>query len=208
VVRGARLVVAASTFLADEARKLGAAEGRVISNGVEIPDAVGAPDDPPHVLYVGRLSEEKGVLDFVEATDGLPRVIVGDGPLRDRVPETVGFVAPADVGAYYERAAVVCVPSHREGYGMTAREAMAYRRAVVATDAGGLADAAKDGVTALVVPSADPAAIRAAVERLLGDAELRAALAGHAHAAAVEEFSPEAETRALADAYSAALART
>jgi glycosyltransferase involved in cell wall biosynthesis len=109
------------------------------------------------------------------------------------------------VGAYYERAAVVCVPSRREGYGITAREAMAHRRALVATDVGGLADAAKDGVTALVVPPADPAAIRTAVERLFADAQLRTELAGRAHAAAVEEFSPGAETRALAEAYSAAL---
>jgi glycosyltransferase involved in cell wall biosynthesis len=208
VVRGASVVVAASTFLADEARKLGASEVRVIPNGVEIPDEVGPPEEPPHVLFLGRLSEEKGILDFVEATEGLPRVIVGDGPLRDRVPETAGFVAPGDVGAYYERAAVVCVPSRREGYGMTAREAMAHRRALVATDVGGLADAAKDGVTALVVPPADPAAIRTAVERLFADAQLRTELAGRAHAAAVEEFSPGAETRALAEAYSVALSRT
>ena len=134
------LVIAASSFLADEARALGAREVEVVPTGVEIPEHVGEPDDPPHVLYAGRLSEEKGILEFVEATEGLPRVIVGDGPLRDRVPEAVGFVPPSELGAYYERAAVVCVPSRREGYGMTAREAMAYGRPVVATRVGGLTD--------------------------------------------------------------------
>ena len=104
----------------------------------------------------GRLSEEKGILEFVEATEGLPRVIVGDGPLRDRVPEAVGFVPPAQLGAYYERAAVVCVPSRREGYGMTAREAMAYGRPVVATRVGGLADLS-DGVTFVEPGDADVA---------------------------------------------------
>ncbi len=80
----------------------------MIPNGVEIPEHVGEPDDPPHVLFVGRLSEEKGILEFLEATEGMPRVIVGDGPLRDRVPEAVGFVPHAELGPYYERAAVVC----------------------------------------------------------------------------------------------------
>ena len=105
----------------------------MIPNGVEIPAEVGEPAEPPHVLFVGRLSEEKGILDFLAATEGLPRVIVGDGPLRGRVPEAVGFVPPGELGPYYERAAVVCVPSRREGYGVVAREAMAYGRPVVAT---------------------------------------------------------------------------
>ncbi len=118
---------------------------------VAIPDEVGEPVDPPHVLFVGRLSPEKGILDFLEATEGMPRVIVGDGPLRDRVPETVGFVPPSEVGPYYERAAVVCVPSRREGYGLAAREAMAYGRPVVATAVGGLVDAIEDGETGLLV---------------------------------------------------------
>ena len=86
LLRGARTVIAASSFLADEARELGAERVEVVPTGVEIPEHVGEPADPPHVLYVGRLSEEKGILEFVEATEGLPRVIVGDGPLRDRVP--------------------------------------------------------------------------------------------------------------------------
>ena len=43
---------------------------RVVPSGVALPDAVGEPDDPPHVLFVGRLSEEKGILDFVRATEG------------------------------------------------------------------------------------------------------------------------------------------
>ena len=51
--------------------------------------------------------------------------------------EAVGFVPHDELGRYYERAAVVCVPSRREGYGVVAREAMAYGRPVVATRIGG-----------------------------------------------------------------------
>ena len=105
----------------------------MIPSGVAIPARVAEPDEPPHVLYVGRLSEEKGVRELAEAAAGLPLVVVGDGPLRSLVPAGVGFVPPAELGAYYERAAVVVVPSRREGYGMVAREAMAHGRPVVAT---------------------------------------------------------------------------
>ena len=107
--------------------------------------------------------------ELAEAARGLPLVVVGDGPLRDLVPQATGFVAPDLLGAYYERASVVVVPSRREGYGMTAREAMAYGRPVVATAVGGLVDAVEDGVTGVLVPPGDAAALRAALERLLGD---------------------------------------
>ena len=88
-------------------------------------------------------------------------------------PSAVGFVPHDELGPYYERAAVVCVPSRREGYGVAAREAMAYGKAIVSTGVGGLADAIDDGVTGLVVPPGDVAALRAALEQLLGDAGLR-----------------------------------
>jgi glycosyltransferase involved in cell wall biosynthesis len=189
LVRRARAVVAASRFLADAAARLGARDVRVIPNGVDVPAEVGAPDDPPHVLFAGRLSEEKGILEFLEATEGLPRVIVGAGPLRSRVPESVGAVPHDAIGAYYEKAAVICVPSRREGYGVVAREAMAYGRPVVATAVGGLLDAVSDADTGLLVPPGDEAALRAAVARLLEDSGLRARLGAAARERAAERFS-------------------
>src|SRR5207248_8166096 len=160
---------------------------------------------PPHVLFAGRLSEEKGVLDFVEATTGLPRVIVGDGPLRARIPDAVGFAAPADLGAYYERAAVVCVPSRREGYGMVAREAMAYGRPVVATAVGGLVDAVVDGVTGVLT---DRAGLRSAIEQLFADAGLRARLGSAAREKARREWSQDATATELLAAYASPLRET
>jgi glycosyltransferase involved in cell wall biosynthesis len=201
LLRGARLVIAASNFLADEARALGAREVRVVPFGVEIPEHVGEPADPPHVLFAGRLSEEKGILEFLEATEGLPRVIVGDGPLRDRVPEAVGFVPPSQMGAYYERASVVCVPSRREGYGVTAREALAYGRPVVATRVGGLADLEGDGV--VLVEPRDRGALRGAVERFLADPTTSAP-----RRTAVEHYSLQTAASSLFGAYEAALRAT
>ena len=157
------------------------------------------PAEPPHVLFVGRLSPEKGIEDFLEATEGLPRAIVGSGPVA--VPEAIGFVPPAQVGAYYERAAVVCVPSRREGVGMTAREAMAYGRPVVATAVGGLPDAIRDGETGLLVPPGDPTALREAIQRLLADADLRERLGIAARAHAEANLSWSAATAAVVSLY-------
>jgi glycosyltransferase involved in cell wall biosynthesis len=192
-------VIAASHALVEDARRLGAHEVHVVPSGVDVPAHVAEPAEPPHVLFVGRLSPEKGIEEFLAATEGLPRVVVGAGPVL--VPESVGAVSPSELGAYYERAAVVAVPSRREGYGMVAREAMAHGRPVVATAVGGLADAVEHEVNGLVVPVRDVAALRAAIERLLGDAELRARLGRAAREKAEREWGRDAAAAALRTVY-------
>jgi glycosyltransferase involved in cell wall biosynthesis len=208
LVRGARLVLAASSFLADAARDLGARDVLRVPFVVDAPADPGEPEEPAHVLFAGRLSAEKGILEFVEATEALPRRIVGDGPLRNRVPDAAGFVPPAAVGDWYRRAAVVCAPSRREGVGGACRHAMAHGRAVVATAVGGHLDAVEDGVTGVLVPPRDPDALRTAIERLLADPAERARLAAAARSSALERFSRQAAAAALADAYAAALSAT
>lgn len=205
LLRRARLVLSPSAALAEAAQDLGARDVRVVPSGVGVPAHVGTPADPPHVLYVGRLSEEKGVFELLEATDGLPRVLVGDGPLRDGIPDAVGFVEPNGLGSYYQRAAVVACPSRREGYGVVAREAMAYGRPVVASAVGGLVDAVEDGVTGLLVPPRDPAALRSALERLLADPDLRDRIGRAGREKAQRELSWKACTDATIAAYEHAL---
>jgi glycosyltransferase involved in cell wall biosynthesis len=200
LVRRARIVVCASHSLAEDARRLGAGDVRVIPSPVPIPEAVGEPDDPPHALYVGRLSEEKGVRELAEAARDLPLVVVGDGPLRSLFPGALGFVPPHELGPYYERAAIVVVPSRREGYGMVAREAMAHGRPVVATAVGGLVDAVEDGVTGILVPPNDPGQLRIALQTLLADRALRSALGAAARARAMSSFS-QAAARGMVGVY-------
>ena len=205
ILRRARTVVCTSNALAEAARDLGAREVAVIPTGVDLPREPGPPAEPPHALFVGRLSPEKGIEDFLRATEGLPRVIVGAGPVA--VPEAVGFVSPSQVASYYERAAVVCTPSRREGVGLAAREAMAYGRPVVATAVGGLPDAIVHGETGLLVPPRDPVSLRNAIEQLLGDADLRARLGAAARAHAERELTWSASTAGLVEAYKLSLRR-
>jgi glycosyltransferase involved in cell wall biosynthesis len=207
VVRRARLVIAASTALADSARELGATEVRVIPSGVDLPADVGAEADPPEVLYAGRLSPEKGVEELVAASRGLNLVVAGDGPLRALVPKALGFVPHDELERLYARAAVVVCPSRREGYGVACLEAMAHARPVVATAVGGLRDLVLDGETGLVVPPRDPLALRAALERLLGDPGLRGRLGAAGRLRAQERFSWPAVTDETLNAYSDALGR-
>jgi glycosyltransferase involved in cell wall biosynthesis len=205
VLRGARLVIAASTALAESARALGATKVEVIPSGVDVPPEVGEEASPPEVLYAGRLSPEKGVEELVEATRGLNLVVAGDGPLRSRVPQARGFVPHEELQQLYARAAVVACPSRREGFGVACLEAMAHGRPVVATGVGGLRDLVVDGETGLVVPTRDPVALRAALDRLLGDPGLRRRLGSGGRERAQEHFSWDVVTEATVAAYRMAL---
>jgi glycosyltransferase involved in cell wall biosynthesis len=201
VLRRARVVIAPSTTLAEAVRKLGAADVRVIPSGVDVPADYSAEDEPPFVLYAGRLSPEKGILDLVEAADGIPLVVAGDGPLRGQVPAALGFVPHDELLRLYGRAAVVAVPSHREGFGVVCAEAMAQGRPVVAGAVGGLLDLVVDGETGLHVPPGDVESLRAALVRLLADPELRRRLGNAGRERVRERFSWAAVTAATKAAY-------
>jgi glycogen(starch) synthase len=202
----ARLTLCASNALADAARELGAGEVRVIGSGVEVPPSVAEEAQPPEVLYAGRLSAEKGILDLLAASDnGMKLTIAGDGPLRDRVPGALGFVSHDKLGPLYDRAAVVAVPSHREGFGVVCAEAMAHGRPVVAGAVGGLLDLVVHEETGLLVPPRDVEALRAALHRLLDDDELRARLGANARKRAEENLSWDHVTDLTLQAYEEAL---
>jgi glycosyltransferase involved in cell wall biosynthesis len=207
VLRQARLVIAASTALAEAARQLGAEDVRVIPSGVDLPTEIGAEAEPPEVLYAGRLSLEKGVLELVEAARGLNLIVAGDGPLRARVPGARGFVPHDELQRLYARAAVVACPSRREGFGVACLEAMAHARPVVATAVGGLRDLVVDGDTGLVVPPRDPEALRAALVSLIADRELRRRLGAAGRRRAEERFSWPASADATIRAYADATGR-
>jgi glycosyltransferase involved in cell wall biosynthesis len=206
VLHRARLVVCASHALAQAARELGAREVRVIPSGVEIPEDVGEEAEPPEVLFVGRLSREKGILELVQATDGLPLVVAGDGPLREQVPQARGFVPHHALRPLYERASVVAVPSHREGFGVACAEAMAHGRPVVASAVGGLLDLVVDGETGLLVPPRDVPALRGALEQLLADRDLRRRFGEAGRERIQRDFSWPAVTDATIAAYEDLLA--
>ncbi len=189
VLRRARLVIAPSTALAEEARRLGAFDVRTIPSGIDVPEQTGEEAEPPEILYAGRLSPEKGVRELVAAAKGHPLVVAGDGPLRAEVPGALGFVPHGELERLYGRAAVVACPSHREGFGVVCAEAMAHGRPVVAGDVGGLRDLVVHEQTGLLVPPRDVEALRAALERLLADRDLRRRLGDAGRARIAERFT-------------------
>ena len=168
-MRRAAVVIGVSRALTHAASNLGARDARFVPNGVEVPAEAPHQANSSTVLYAGRLSPEKGIEDLLGVADGLELVVAGDGPLRPQVPQALGMLAREELYEHLDRAAVVVFPSRRDGFPVACAEAMAHGRAVVATAVGGLPDMVVDGETGLLVPPGNPAALRAAIDRLLAD---------------------------------------
>ncbi len=152
------------------------------------------------LLYVGRLSREKGLFlladAFRRASAGRPELrlaLVGDGPARDELARALRgtphrFVGPlrgGDLSAAYASADLFCLPSATETFGQVVTEAAASGLPAVVLDAGGAAEHVADGETGLVVPADDPARLAGAVARLAADPALRAAMGARARATAL-----------------------
>jgi len=177
VLRRADAVIAVSEDLAGWVRGVAGVDATVLPMPLRPALSVGLHGDvtpPPAdgpVLAVGRLVPEKGfdVLIRAAAKASVSVVIVGDGgeepalrALADEVGADVTFagpVAPDELGPHYRAARLVAVPSHREGFGLVAAEALASGRAVVASSVGGLAQVVADGVTGRLVPAGDVSAL-------------------------------------------------
>jgi glycosyltransferase involved in cell wall biosynthesis len=203
VLRRARAVLCVSDALADAARACGARNVRVVRNGVAIPERIGREAEPAEVLFAGRLSPEKGIDELVAATRGMNVVVAGDGPLRDSVPGALGFVPHDELDRLYARAAVVVLPSHREGLPLSVLEAMAHGRPVVASAVGGIPELVEDGVTGLLVPAGDVGALRSALEGLLADPILRRRMGRAGRRRVAELCSRERVADATLSAYAA-----
>lgn len=200
----ARAVICCSEQLAEAMRNCGLRNVHAVPYGVDIPTRVGTEDETAHVLYVGRLSEEKNIGVIAVATHGLPRVIAGDGPLRELVPDALGFVPHDEVGELYDRAGVVVLASEREGLPNVVLEAMAHGKTVIATPVGGIPSLIEDGQTGFLVPVGDAAALRETVKRVLADPGLRARVGCAARARVSEYCSWDRVTERTLEIYVAA----
>jgi len=199
VARGAAIVVANSASTAEYVRRLGA-EAEVVPPGVDFTvfapgsrslarEALGLPPDARIATYVGGLVDGKGPDVFAEAVSEMPDtlgVIVGRGPSADAIAQRwprirlVGAVAPSEVPRWMQAADVVVIPSRAEGLGLAAVEALACGIPVVASAVGGLVEVVADGFNGLLVPPADPEALRRALASLLGSDALLDQLAANA----------------------------
>ncbi|HET7342439.1 MAG TPA: glycogen synthase [Methylomirabilota bacterium] len=177
---------------------------------------------PPYVLFVGRITDQKGIFHLLEAAPRLPAgvqvVLCASAPDTPEIEERlrravqgqpsilwINEMVPVDVVTQlYSHCAVFCCPSVYEPFGLINLEAMACKAPVVASAVGGILEVVEDGKTGLLVPPAQPQALAAAIRRVLDDPALGRTMGQAGRARVEQQFSwasvAERTERVYADA--------
>jgi glycosyltransferase involved in cell wall biosynthesis len=170
--------------------------------------------DGPYALYFGDITEDKGADRLIEAYSGLegprPLVLIGRNFLGEGARgSNVRLLGPMPYPLVIEalrRSAFTIAPSvWAEPFGMVALEAAKAGKPIVASNIGGLKDTVVNEETGLLVPPGETAPLRAALQRMLGDAELRSRLGTAAARRADRWFSPESLVPKVEAAYQRAI---
>ncbi len=224
VARSSAAVTTVSSWLATQAAAV-APGVRPIVAPMPVPTHLFRPAGehiPDRLLFVGKLTEQKGLHRLLNAMALMKRHVtldvvgagrVDDQHLRD-LATTLGLadrvawhplLTQSELAAFYAQAAVHVIPAIDEGLGLTAVEALLSETPVVAFESGGVTDVVIDGQTGVLVPAGDVGALAAALESVLADRDRLRQLGrrGREHALAV--FGTEAVARQYSGIYRAAL---
>jgi len=174
------------------------------------------------VLFVGRITDQKGIFHLLAAAPhfppGVQLVLCASAPdtpeieqrLRDTLPRHpnalwINAMVPVEeVTQLYSHAAVFACPSVYEPFGLINLEAMACEAPVVASGVGGILEVVQDGITGFLVEPARPDQLADKIGRLLDDPELARRMGQAGRARVEQQFSwdsvAERTERTYADA--------
>ena len=207
---------------------------RVIRNGIDTTEYYPDPNTDvlerygidlarPYVIFVGRITRQKGVPVLLRAASGLiPEaqlvLLAGAADTQEQLAEVTELVdglratrsgvcwipemlPKHDVIQLLTHATVFAIPSIYEPLGIVNLEAMACGTAVVGSRTGGIPEVVADGETGLLVPAGEPEPLAAALNTLLSDPDRAAAMGQAGRKRAVAEFGWAAIAAQTADLY-------
>lgn len=183
-------VITVSQACREEIERASGVSAWVVPQGYSVTEGTlpenSLPNSAKVVLYVGDRRPRKGWDDFIQAMSllyeqhpdlRLAMVSKEDAPLKIPIPhDFYPRVSWKELLGLYRSCQVFVSASWWEGFGRPPLEAMAQGAPVVTTDSRGVREFARDGINCLMTPIKNPAALAAAVNRLLNDAVLRAKL--------------------------------
>ncbi|MDB9235812.1 glycosyltransferase family 4 protein [Halorubrum ezzemoulense] len=167
--------------------------------------------DVPVVLFVGRLSEGKGLSDLLTAVSRIKNktqfrlLIAGDGPLSgeietqaesleiDDIVELLGY--REDIPALMASADILALPSYREGTPRVITEALAAGTPVISTAIAGIPDQVSDGETGFLIEPGEIDVLTDRIQKLLTNVELRREMGKQAVKSVAKFSEKEAQER-------------
>jgi starch synthase len=237
-IESAAAVVAVSSGMAADIRacypQVPAGRVRVIYNGIDadeyqpdhgrdVLDRLGIDPAEPSVVFVGRVTRQKGLPVLLRAAEWIDPSVqlvlcAGQADTAELQAEVTGLVehlratrsgviwlpgmlAKPEVIQILSNATVFACPSEYEPLGIVNLEAMACGCAVVASAVGGIPEVVADGETGLLVPPGEPEALATAINSVIRDPGLAAALGARGRERAVAEFSWAAVAAQTAQLY-------
>jgi|GEM_PF-6791575 len=201
---------------------------RVVHNPIEVQSRVKSavrkelsiPPTAKVLLYAGRVTENKGVQNVMDAMKDLPEtylVVVGKGeyaqPLQDKANALgiharvrfTGFVPNDKLSPYYSIANIVLMAgTFYESLGRMLMEACTYGVPVIGTDIGGIPDVIEDGKNGFLLKSQDITELRDKIKAILDNPSLAKKMGAYGKAKMKKEFSPDAVVKELISAYNEA----
>jgi glycosyltransferase involved in cell wall biosynthesis len=192
-----------------------------VPNFVDLSGYRGRPEKD-YFLYVGRLSEEKGLDILIRAVGRLDSgrlLIVGSGPeeeaLKELARETgsgrvefAGYKSGVELESILAEAQFVVLPSRwYENFPYAVMEAFAASKGVVASRIGGIPEMVDDGVNGLLFPVGDEAALAERLARMLSDPETRGAMGRRGRENAERLYGRETHYDRIAGIYREVLGR-
>ena len=228
VARASAAMTTVSSWLAEQAAAFSPGTQPIVAPMPVMGDLFYPPGDAErlsdHLLFIGKLSEQKGLQHLLRALTLMNRRptldVVGAGRVDDSQLRSLAdelkltprinwlpLLQQEELAALYRRATIHVIPALEEGLGLTAVESLLCETPVVAFDSGGVPDVVVPGTSGMLVPPGDVSALAAALDQLLGNPHLRARLGALGRAYATSRFSPDAVAERYAALYQQILTR-
>jgi glycosyltransferase involved in cell wall biosynthesis len=206
VARQEKLAVIGSGSLAGVDINRFSQDGFSIEEKKEIRCSLNLSDETMVLLFVGRVTKDKGLYELLEVmrdllAEGHDVSLLIVGPFEQQFEQEirpyaqqlcgnkVQFTGFSSEPEYFMAVAdILCIPSYREGFGTVVIEAAAMGIPVVGTNIYGLTDAVVNGKTGLLVEKKNVVELRDALHKLVNDKHLRKKLGANAKQRAINEF--------------------
>jgi glycosyltransferase involved in cell wall biosynthesis len=184
----------------------------VVHNGIDTHASEYSDENAGYALYVGRISQEKGIETLLRAGKALKHdltlKIVGSGPLLDKLKteypdaQFVGYKTGAALAAIVKRAAFIVVPSEwYENCSMSVLEAMAFGKPVIGSNIGGIPEQIEDNDTGILFERGNVDDLTEKLTLLFTNPALRKAMGKRARIKLEREYSLDAHCRRLIEVY-------